>query len=130
MTQKQESPFDKEFLDKMKTKLLEMKAELEKKLNKHGSINPEDPTDYEADYVDLGDEEDDNVHEIENYEVDKNLEESWEKELRDVESALKRIEDGVYGICKYTGKPIDKKRLEARPTSSASIEAKQFLQNT
>lgn len=121
--------FDKEFLQEIEKILLGQKAEITKKLGKLG-----DPTkaedDYETKYLDRGDEEDDNVHEIEEYEVNMATEENLEKELRDVNSALDRLKNGTYGICKYTGKPIDKKRLLARPTSSASMEAKQFLQNT
>lgn len=38
--------------------------------------------------------------------------------------ALDRIENNVYGICKVTGKPIAKERLEAVPHTEISIEAK------
>jgi len=38
--------------------------------------------------------------------------------------ALDRIESKVYGICKVTGKPIAKERLEAVPHTEISIEAK------
>jgi RNA polymerase-binding transcription factor DksA len=38
--------------------------------------------------------------------------------------ALDRIEDGSYGICKITGKPISKERLKAVPHTEISIEAK------
>lgn len=122
--------FDKTFLEKIEKILLDKKREMELKLGKIADKNPNDPTDYDARYEDIGSEDDDNVHEIEIYEVNKATEEHLEKELRDVKSALDRLKKGTYGICKYTGKPIDKKRLLARPTSSASIEAKQYLQNT
>ena len=48
-----------------------------------------------------------------------------EKTLEDIESALKRIEDGSYGICKYCNNPIEEKRLLARPTSSSCLSCKQ-----
>jgi len=38
--------------------------------------------------------------------------------------ALDRIENKVYGVCKVTGKPISKERLEAVPHTEISIEAK------
>ena len=38
--------------------------------------------------------------------------------------ALDRIEDKVYGVCKITGKPISKERLEVVPHTEISIEAK------
>ena len=42
-----------------------------------------------------------------------------------IELALERIEDGTYGFCAETGKPIGLKRLEARPIADLSIEAQE-----
>ena len=41
-----------------------------------------------------------------------------------LEDALVRIKNGTYGICKATGKLIDKNRLRAVPHTTHSIEAK------
>jgi RNA polymerase-binding protein DksA len=41
-----------------------------------------------------------------------------------LDRALERIETKTYGICKVTGKPISKERLEAVPHTEISIEAK------
>ncbi len=41
-----------------------------------------------------------------------------------LDRALDRIDNGTYGICKVTGKPISKERLEAVPHTEISIEAK------
>jgi DnaK suppressor protein len=41
-----------------------------------------------------------------------------------LDRALDRIEGKTYGICKVTGKPIAKERLEAVPHTEISIEAK------
>jgi RNA polymerase-binding protein DksA len=41
-----------------------------------------------------------------------------------LERALERIENRTYGICRVTGKPIAKERLEAVPHTEISIEAK------
>lgn len=41
-----------------------------------------------------------------------------------LDRALDRIENKTYGICKVTGKPISKERLEAVPHTEISIEAK------
>ena len=38
-----------------------------------------------------------------------------ESELKDVEDALRRIDQGTYGVCEECGKPIDPQRLEAKP---------------
>ena len=47
-----------------------------------------------------------------------------QKFLNNLENALIRIKNGTYGICKDTGKLIDKKRLQAVPHATQSIEAK------
>ena len=41
-----------------------------------------------------------------------------------LDRALERIDDGTYGVCKVTGNPIPKERLEAVPHTEISIEAK------
>lgn len=41
-----------------------------------------------------------------------------------LDRALERIKNKTYGICKVTGKPISKGRLEAVPHTEISIEAK------
>lgn len=47
-----------------------------------------------------------------------------EKFIRDLKNALIRIENKTYGICRVTGKLINKKRLELVPHATLSIEAK------
>lgn len=44
-----------------------------------------------------------------------------------LEKALMRIENKTYGICRVTGKLIDKARLKAVPHATLSIEAKQAM---
>ena len=48
-------------------------------------------------------------------EKDRNL-------LREINAALAKIQNGTYGICEGTGKPISKVRLEAQPWARFSIE--------
>ena len=47
-----------------------------------------------------------------------------EKFLRDLKNALVRIENKTYGICRVTGKLIEKKRLKLVPHATMSMEAK------
>ena len=47
-----------------------------------------------------------------------------EKFIRDLKTALIRIENKTYGICRVTGKLIAKKRLLLVPHATLSIEAK------
>ncbi len=47
-----------------------------------------------------------------------------EKFLHNLHNALKRIENKTYGICRSTGKLIQKERLMLVPHATLSIEAK------
>lgn len=47
-----------------------------------------------------------------------------EKFIRDLKNALVRIENKTYGICRVTGKLINKERLKLVPHATLSIEAK------
>lgn len=47
-----------------------------------------------------------------------------EKFIRDLKNALIRIENKTYGICRVTGKLIQKERLRLVPHATLSIEAK------
>jgi DnaK suppressor protein len=46
------------------------------------------------------------------------------KFINELNRALIRIENGTYGICNATGKPIEKRRLEYAPHTRYSISAK------
>lgn len=47
-----------------------------------------------------------------------------EKFIRDLKNALVRIQNKTYGICRVTGKLINKERLKLVPHATLSIEAK------
>jgi DnaK suppressor protein len=51
-----------------------------------------------------------------------------EKFIRDLQNALLRIENKTYGICRVTGKLIQKERLKLVPHATLSIEAKRMQQ--
>lgn len=121
------SPFSAEFLDKIKGILLEEKNRFERELSQFAEKNPRVEGDYDAQFPEFGEKDDDNAQEVEQYTVRKPLEISLEKTLRDVNNALKRLDEGTYGICKYCGETIDEKRLLARPTSSSCVSCKKTL---
>ena len=45
--------------------------------------------------------------------------------LSKLDLALKKIEDGTFGVCEICDEPIGKKRLEARPETSLCIKCKE-----
>ena len=55
-------------------------------------------------------------------EIDYTLEENSGQVLTEIDAALKRIEDGTYGICNACGKEISPERLEAYPWASLCID--------
>jgi len=48
--------------------------------------------------------------------------------LREINQGLAKIQDGTYGICEGTGKPISRARLEAQPWARYSIEYARLME--
>lgn len=82
-----------------------------------------------AAFPDYGSDEDENTAEVETFTTNLSLEKVLAQSLRDIDSALTRIQNGTYGTCKYCGQPIDERRLLARPASSACITCKESIKN-
>lgn len=55
-------------------------------------------------------------------EMDLSVEEDVEETLTAIEHALQKIEDGTYGICDVSNRPIPKSRLELIPWASLTVE--------
>ncbi len=55
--------------------------------------------------------------------IDQTVLDTLKKELSEVDAALKRIEEGTYGICEKTGRPIPVERLEAYPAARTVADA-------
>lgn len=47
---------------------------------------------------------------------------SLETEYRDVKRALKKIEEGTFGICEISGEVIEEARLQFKPTARTCIK--------
>ena len=57
-------------------------------------------------------------------ELDATLEDNEERMLDAIDAALKRIDDGTYGVCTNCGEPIAAERLEAVPWTTQCIDCK------
>ena len=55
-------------------------------------------------------------------ELDHSVLQHAELELEELEAAVKRVDNGVYGRCEACGQPISEARLEAIPTARLCIE--------
>lgn len=119
--------FTKDFLAKIKILLEEEEMKLKEELGQFTKPNPHVKDDYDTTYPEYGDNMEDNAQEVTDYLANKPLELSMEKSLRDVHTAMSRLENDVYGVCKYCDNPIDEKRLLARPTSSSCVSCKKTL---
>ena len=63
-------------------------------------------------------------------ELDDGLEENAEHILEEIAGALRRIDDGTYGVCVACGKPIGEERLEAVPYATLCIDDKRALERS
>lgn len=117
-----------EFLKKVQSALNAEKVRLETELSKFSYRNTKSTEEsFETNFPNVGEKEDENASEVAQFSDNLSLEEELEKALRDVESALKQVEKGTYGTCKYCHQIIDERRLLARPTSSSCIQCKKTL---
>ncbi|MCS6826848.1 MAG: TraR/DksA C4-type zinc finger protein [Caldilinea sp.] len=51
-----------------------------------------------------------------------------ERRLKDIETALKLIEKGEYGICTRCGRPIEQERLEIKPDATLCVECQREVE--
>ncbi len=68
-------------------------------------------------FNEIGSGEDENALEIEEYSDNLAIENTLEKQLKEVNQALDRINQGVYGKCENCGKNISLDRLRAYPSA-------------
>jgi len=101
--------FFKQLLLKRKEEILREALETKKGLTERGEPLP--------DTLDQAARESDLAFEL-------RLRDREQKLLKKIEKALKKIEDGSYGICEVCGEPINEKRLIARPEATLCIECK------
>ena len=94
---------------------------LEEELKSVGRVNPENPSDWEGTPGDTEniDSEDENslADKFEEYEERNAIETELDVRLHEIKSALERIKNEEYGVCKICGKEIEEARLEANPAA-------------
>lgn len=113
---------DSKLAETNKKVLLEERKRLEKLLAKVADPSDIVKGDYKARYEDFGDKDDENASEVAQYEANIAEEKRLEEKLQKVNNALKRIEDGTYGIDINTGKEISVDRLRAVPEAETDID--------
>jgi RNA polymerase-binding transcription factor DksA len=108
-------------LNKQRTRLLRMREMLLKEIHQLTAEACEETPNYSMHPADAG---------TDSFDRDLVLGlASFEQEgLYEIDAALRRIDDGTYGRCELTGRPIPWKRLEAIPWTRFSVEGERRLE--
>lgn len=113
---------EEEFLTRQKARLEDMRAML---LRAHSGIEEEEKEWTESIHYGKPDNEDVAARILAG-ELDTALDRRLMRRLEYIQRALEKIEDGSYGICDATSKPISRGRLEAVPEAIYTIEAQRM----
>lgn len=114
---------DKETLQELKEMLMVEKVQLEGELARIGKKKNE-KGDYDPAYPEnLGEHDEENATEVEQYADNLAVEISLETQLKDVIDALDKMDSGNYGIDEVTGEDIDIERLRVYPAARRNISA-------
>lgn len=70
---------------------------------------------------DYGDSIDDNAQEEEDFEEGLVLQNNLKNLIKEIKAALKRIENGAYGVCEVCGEKIETGRLKALASVSKCV---------
>ena len=125
-----ENELSKSEIEEIKKELIVRRDKIMSDLSGISESDEHESDNLGAKFPEYGDKPDENAQEIDEYTRNLATEKVLEDNLRDINGALTRIEDGTYGVCKYCKKDIPVKRLLARPVASACIECKTKLQNS
>ena len=63
-----------------------------------------------------------------NQEMALRLSERESQTVADIDQALMRMKEGIYGLCARCGRPIDERRLEAMPTARYDAECQRIIE--
>lgn len=107
---KNQSSTDERFVHQQKRKLLVEQSRISKELKKD-NIFPK-----------YGQSEEDNTAEVTDFTQNKGIQKKLNQELKDVKTALKKIENHGYGKCVKCKKQIPIARLDALPSARYCLD--------
>jgi DnaK suppressor protein len=114
---------DKKIIAELKEKLETEKKSIQTELESFASKDPNSKDNWDTRYPNREDgDKDDEADEVGEYENMLSVEHNLEVRLRDINSALEKIEKGGYGICENCGKEIDQERLQALPEAKTCLK--------
>lgn len=107
-------------------KLLEEEsAKLKKELSDLGEQNLNNPSEWsvKAPNMDIMNADENEVGDrVEEIQIDSIILDELAVRYNNITLALKKIEEGTYGVCEIDGKPIEEKRLQANPAARTCKE--------
>jgi len=107
---------DPQMLTELKEKLVQEKERIREELGRIAKPT-KNTDDYNTTFENIGDDEDENASEVEEYTDNLALEATLEKQLKEIAEALEKIEAGNYGKCENCGADIPIERLRAYPAA-------------
>ncbi|MFA5986450.1 MAG: hypothetical protein WC819_03840 [Parcubacteria group bacterium] len=114
---------DDKTMQELKEMLIAEKAQLDGELARLGKKQNE-KGDYETTFSEnLGEHDEENATEVEQYVDNLAVEQSLETQLKDVIDALEKMEKGTYGTDEETGEEINLDRLKAYPAARTNVRA-------
>ena len=111
---------DPQTLATLKEKLLQEKSRIEEELGRIAKPNAS-ATDFNTNFTEIGDDEDENASEMEEYSDNLAVETTLEKQLKEVNEALERMSQGTYGRCENCNTDIPVERLLAYPAAKTCL---------
>lgn len=104
---------------KYKTRLEEELISVTSDLAELGIHNPENKADWIATPEDAAPEPDSNIaaDRVEDWTERRGVLSQLETRYNNIRAALKKIDDGTYGICEINGEQIETDRLDANPAA-------------
>lgn len=106
---------EKEYLTDERSKIRRRTAEVE------GSLPNEDAGEVDEGTVDLS-------NSLMAKEIDISVNESLEDTIQDIDMALRKIQDGTYGVCDICSGKIAKARLEALPHATLCVKCQSLVE--
>jgi DnaK suppressor protein len=113
-----QSRLDQAFLDRQKHRLHALRQQILEARRGHESVQ----ADVNAELSGQAREYEDDAQKLTTLELEDNLSAVDELRLSNIERALKKIDEGSYGLSDRSGNPIPLDRLEASPESIYTLD--------
>ncbi|MFA6553108.1 MAG: TraR/DksA C4-type zinc finger protein [Patescibacteria group bacterium] len=109
---------DQQFIDQFKARLLDQKNKISGQLEGITHEKSFNRDKVQAKWESIGDKDEDNALEVADFQDSVALERNLEIGLEKVKTALKKIEEGKFGLCEKCGNSIEEERLLAIPEAN------------